>query len=101
MKEYDIYLPMASSQGGGTDASKLEEIKGKLAQAFGGYTHFRSRNEGLWRMGSASFRDEVTIIRVLDDGSAKFDMSHFKKELERDLEQESILIVAHEVSAVI
>ena len=31
-------------------------------------------SEGAWRMGGVTFRDEVTIVRVLDDGSAKFDM---------------------------
>jgi len=51
-------------------------------------------------MGGVTFRDEVTIIRILDDGSAKFDLESFKKDLERDLQQEAVLIVSREVSQI-
>jgi len=44
-------------------------------------------------MGGVMFRDEVTIVRVLDDGTAKFDMRAFKKLVEITLRQKSVLIV--------
>ena len=44
-----------------------------------------------------TFRDEVTLVRVLDDGKANFDMGAFKKTLEAELRQESVLIVEREV----
>ena len=36
-------------------------------------------------MAGTTFHDDATIMRVLDDGSAKFDMQKFKKSLERTL----------------
>ena len=51
-------------------------------------------------MGNVTFRDEVTIVRVLDDGSARFDMRKFKKELEGVFQQENVLIVAREVRVI-
>jgi len=44
--------------------------------------------------------DDVTIMRVLDDGSADFDMVKFKKSLERTVTQDTVLIVEREVSLV-
>jgi hypothetical protein len=100
MREYDIYLPAAQSDGKDVDPEKLREIKQRLAEAFGGYTYFKTRNEGVWRMGGVTFRDEITVIRVLDEGASVFDMGRFKQELERELVQESVLIVAREVTVI-
>jgi hypothetical protein len=100
MQEFEIYLPTMHNDGTEIDPAETARIKAKLAAAFGGYTHLNQRSEGAWRMGGVTFRDEVTIVRVLDDGSAKFDMEAFRKELERSLKQDSVLIIAREVRAV-
>jgi hypothetical protein len=50
-------------------------------------------------MGGVTFHDEVTIVRVLDDGSAHFDMSAFKKSIENALQQEAVLIISRQVAA--
>jgi hypothetical protein len=100
MKEYEIYLPTTNDKGGPVDAGEIERIKGELADAFGGYTHLRQRSEGAWSMGGVTFRDEVTIVRVLDDGATTFDMVAFKKSVESALRQKSILIVERAVSVV-
>src|SRR3954463_8569578 len=97
MKEYEIYLPTTYNDGTPIDAEVVEQLKRELAQAFGGYTHQRSRSEGAWQLGGVMFRDEVTIVRVLDQGSAEFDLRAFKKEVETALRQESVLIVEREV----
>jgi hypothetical protein len=39
-------------------------------------------------MSGVTFRDKATTVRVLDDGSAHFDMSAFKKALEVALKQD-------------
>ena len=44
-------------------------------------------------MGGVTFRDEVTIVRVLDDGAARFDMAAFKRSIEAALKQEKVLII--------
>jgi hypothetical protein len=36
---------------------------------------------------------------VLDDGSAHFDMSAFKKSIENALQQEAVLIISRQVAA--
>jgi hypothetical protein len=97
MKEYEIYLPTAYNDGTPVDPQVVERLKQTLAQAFGGYTHQRSRSEGAWKLGGVVFRDEVTIVRVLDQGSTRFDMRAFKKEIETALRQESVLIVERDV----
>ncbi|MES2572851.1 MAG: hypothetical protein V4710_22700, partial [Verrucomicrobiota bacterium] len=72
----------------------------KLMEVYGGYTHLKHRSEGAWRMGGVTFRDEVTIMRVLDDRSTVFDMPAFKKQIEIALKQEAILIIARDVKII-
>ena len=100
MKEYEIYLPTTGNDGTAVDAAIMAQIKRELIETFGGYTHLRQRNEGRWRMGGVTFRDEVTILRVLDDGTTSFSMPRFKIILEALLQQESVLIVEREVRVV-
>lgn len=100
MKEYEIYLPTTHNDGSPTDPAEIERIKATLENTFGGYTHLRQGSEGAWSMGGVTFRDEVTIVRVLDDGTAGFDMVALKKSVETALRQESVLIVEREVSVI-
>ena len=100
MREFEIYLPTTLNDGTSVDAKEIERIKEMLRKTFGGYTHLNQRSEGAWRMGGVLFRDEVTIVRVLDDGSAKFEWPAFKKEIETALKQEAVLIIGREAIAV-
>ena len=100
MKEYEIYLPSTKNDGTPTDRASIDRFKEMLVQAFGGYTHLRHRSEGAWRMGSVTFRDEVTILRVLDDGESGFDWKQFKAQVEKALDQETVLIVERVVRIV-
>jgi len=100
MQEFEIYLPTTHNDGSAVDAAEIERIKATLTKAFGGYTHFHQRSEGAWRMGGVTFRDEVTIVRLLDDGTSRFDMTAFKRHLEAALRQDTVLIVAREVRTV-
>jgi hypothetical protein len=97
MSEFDIYLPVAHNDGSPVSAEMIQGVKDTLAREFGGYTHFNQRNDGSWSMGGVVFRDEVTVVRVLDDGSANFDMKAYKKHLEELFAQRSILIVRRSV----
>ena len=100
MQEFEIYLPTKQNDGTEVDPAEIERIKATLTKAFGGYTHLNQRSEGAWRIGGVTFIDEVTIARVLDDGSANFDMVAFKKELEAALKQDTVLIVSREVRTI-
>jgi len=97
VKEYDIFLPATHNDGAPVSESVIEHIKRALSDAFGGYTHFTHENEGVWKMGGVAFRDKVTVLRVLDDGSSQFDIRAFKRNLEQLLEQKSLLIVSRDV----
>ena len=99
MQEYEIYLPATKNNGTPIEASKIQEIKDGLVRAFGGYTHLNHRSEGAWRMGGVTFHDQVTIVRVLDDGSSHFDMMAFKRSIEISLQQEAVLIISRQVTA--
>ena len=97
MKEFEIYVPRRRNDGILVELAEIESIKATLIKAFGGYTHLQQRSKGAWKMAGTTFHDEVTIMRVLDDSSANFDMPKFKKSQERTLKQESVLIVEREV----
>jgi hypothetical protein len=98
MRELDIYLPSVRNDGHAVDPQIVEQITVSLMNAFGGYTHLKNRCEGAWKMGGVTFRDEVTIIRVLEDASTTFDLHSFRRNLETVLDQEQILIVARDVT---
>jgi hypothetical protein len=98
MQEYEIYLPTTLNNGTPVEGDKIQRIKDTLAKAFGGYTHLNHHSEGVWRMGGVTFRDEVTIVRILDDGSTHFDMAAFKDTIKVELQQESVLIIQRQVT---
>jgi hypothetical protein len=100
MREYEVYLPMKQSDGCEVDPGEIRKIKDRLAHEFGGYTEVTQRCEGVWKIGGVIFRDEITIVRVLDDGRNEIDMATFRSALEKQLKQERVLIVAREVTAV-
>lgn len=100
MREFEIYLPMRMNDGVPVDGAAIQRIKDTLMEVFGGYTHLDQRFEGVWRMGGVTFRDDVTIVRVLDDGGVEFDMGAFKAAIESALEQQAVLIIARDVRVV-
>jgi hypothetical protein len=100
MLEYDIYLPATRNDGQPIEEARIRSIKEALTQAFGGFTHLNHSSEGVWKVGDFTYRDEVTIVRVLGDEHADMDMPAFKQRLEHLMEQKSVLIVRREVEVV-
>lgn len=98
MNEFEIYLPSKQSDGQPIDAHLLDDIKAELKRMFGGYTCFAQKNEGAWQVGKVTFYDEVTLVRVI--GNAEAVMTEFKKNLERELHQDSLLIIKRSVEIV-
>lgn len=96
MKEYEIYIPLSYNNGSSVEPKKIERIGEQLLEHFDGLTYFPQRNQGVWKMGPVTFRDEIVIFRVLTDKvrAANRFLKQFKEELKRDLKQEEILIVA-------
>jgi hypothetical protein len=100
MREFEIYLPMKMNDGTPVDPREIQRVKDELFKTFGGYTHLNQQSEGAWRMGGVTFRDDVTIVRVIDDASTNFDMPAFRKSIEAALKQEQVLIISREVAIV-
>jgi hypothetical protein len=62
-------------------------------------TYFPQPNEGLWRLGEVTYRDEIVIYRILTDKvrMARTFLRRLKSELEESFDQEVILIVERDV----
>ena len=101
MLEYELYVPLHYNDGRPIDPEKLRALKRRLVDEFGGLTHFRQENEGLWKIGDHTFRDRVEILRVLvnDEAAARKYFTKLKADLTREWEQQDFLIVTRQVSA--
>lgn len=99
MKEYDLFVPLYYNDGSAIEPRKLQEIQRQLLEEFDGLTFFPQPNEGFWKMGAITYRDEIVIYRVLSTRprSARRFLSAFKAHLKRELRQEEILIVERNV----
>ncbi len=99
--EYDLYYPFSAAGALTPTRSQLAPLKSSLTEFFGGLTDFRHRSSGTWTMGGVTFRDEVVLLRLLhpDRMQARAFLQNVKQQLERDLEQEQILIVEREIAA--
>jgi hypothetical protein len=99
VKEYDLYVPLTYNDGTSIEAKTIERIGQTLLKQFGGVTFFPQPNEGLWQMGSVTFRDQIVIFRVLTGKvrTARRFFTTLKQELKSELEQEEILIVEKDV----
>jgi hypothetical protein len=95
VKEYDIYLPLTYNDGSAVEGRKIERIGEMLLDQFGGVTFFPQANQGSWKMGDVVFKDRIVIFRVLTARtvSARRFLAKLKEKLQRDFEQEEILIV--------
>ena len=102
MLEYELYLPLHNNDGRPIAPEKLKNLKRRLVDEFGGLTHFRQENEGLWKIGEHTFRDRIEIVRVLasDDVAAQRYFAQLKSDLTREWGQQDFLIVSRQVTAV-
>jgi hypothetical protein len=100
MKEYDIYVTSLQNDGIPVPGIVKDQVKTSLNNAFGGFIELKPPCEGEWHMGGVTFREAVTIFRVLDDGENGLDMANFKRNLECVLKQERVLIVGRDVMVV-
>lgn len=102
MKEYDLYVPLRSNRGIPFPPARLVRLKKRLIKRFGGLTHFPQSNEGFWKLGEVTFRDEIVILRVLsnEDNRAKTYWLSLKKNLQRQWRQKDILIVMRDIDLV-
>jgi len=101
VKEYELYLPLFLNDGTPVPDEFIDRLGERLLDQFGGCTFFPQPNKGKWKMGGVVFHDDVVIFRVLTGQarSARRFFRDLKRELMRELKQESILIVEKDAEA--
>jgi hypothetical protein len=65
MKEYNLYVPCHSKNGGAIEPERILRLKEQLADEFGGFTEFPQRMKGAWKVGGVSFLGNILVFRVL------------------------------------
>jgi hypothetical protein len=99
VKEYDLFIPLCYNDGSPIEARKRQSLQVRLLQFFDGVTFFPQPNEGYWRMGDVTYREEIVIYRVVAK-NARLDrrfLRQVKEELKDELQQEETFIVERDV----
>ena len=102
VREYDIFVPLLYNDGTPIEPGKFQRLQTQLLQHFNGLTFFPQSNEGFWRMGNVTYRDEIVIYRVLATRpriARKF-LARLKEDLRKSFRQEEILIVERTVETI-
>jgi hypothetical protein len=99
VKEYEVYVPLNYNDGRPIEPHKVEQIGLRLLDNFTGLTFFPQRNQGFWKIGKVTFRDEIVIFRVVSGRVrwARRFMRNLKEDMKRDLKQKDVLIVEKEI----
>lgn len=100
MKEYDIFLPLYYNDGQPIEFQKFQDVQTLLLTEFQGLTFFSQPNQGFWKMGEVTYRDEIVILRVIgsDQKTARTFLRRLKEQLKQEFQQEEILIIERDVS---
>ena len=61
MKEYDIFIPLYYNDGTPIESAKFQELQARLLERFEGLTYFPQPNQGFWKFGDLTYRDEIVI----------------------------------------
>lgn len=100
MKEYDLYVPLFLSRGKRLPRQSLTRLRFKLVAQFGGVTFFPQKSKGLWKIGRVIFFDEIVILRVLSEKTLPSFWKRLKRDLQREWNQQEVLIITRDVSVV-
>ena len=96
-----LLLPLADNAGRPFPDTILEGVKETLANRFGGVTAFeRSPAQGIWAPDPARKQhDQVVTIEVMVDTVDNTWWKDFRERLERELNQEQIVVRAFPIHA--
>jgi hypothetical protein len=99
VKEYDIFLPLFYNNGTPIEPNKFQELQSGLLDRFEGLTYFPQANQGFWKFGNITYRDEIVIYRVISQESAasREYLSKLKEHLKQEFQQLDILIIERDV----
>ena len=102
LEEYELYVPLVLKDGKRLPAKDLKELKRGLVARFGGLTHFPQKSKGVWRVGNATFYDEIIILRVLA-GKTKSNHDYWSKlkaRLRKEWRQKHVLVIVRDVGSI-
>lgn len=93
-----LLLPKETGQGARIPKDWFDELMKELTDKFGGATSFvRAPGEGLWQSGSGAERDDFAVVEIMTDRLDTDYWRALRERLERELEQEEIVIRAQEI----
>jgi len=91
----EIFLPNRRGDGSAVERGWFNAFVKELSDKFGGVTSFaRAPGEGLWEEGKKTEKDDIAVIEVMVKQLDELYWSHLKARLERELQQEEIVIRA-------
>ena len=99
MKEYDIFIPLYYNDGSPIEPAKFQKLQSRLLEKFEGLTYFPQPNQGFWKFGDITYRDEIVIFRVIsrEPSSSRAFLAEIKEDLRKQFRQEEILIIEREI----
>jgi len=99
VKEYDIFIPLYYNNGTPIEPARFQDLQSRLLERFEGLTYFPQPNQGFWKFGNITYRDEIVIYRVIaqDPAGARDFLANLKEHLKQEFQQQEILIVEREV----
>jgi len=102
VKEYDIFIPLYYNDGTRIESAKFQDVQGRLLERFEGLTYFPQPNQGFWKFGNVTYRDEIVIYRVISPDSviSRDFLANLKERLKREFQQQEILIIEREIGLV-
>jgi len=91
-----ILLPLYDNEGHAFEAREYVELRGELADRFGGVTAYtRAPARGVWKDDAgATTRDDIVIFEVMTDTLDRVWWTEFRQALERRFRQESLIVRA-------
>jgi len=91
-----ILLPLYDNEGHAFEAREYVELRGELADRFGGVTAYtRAPARGVWKDDAgATARDDIVIFEVMTDTLDRKWWTEFRQALERRFRQESLIVRA-------
>lgn len=91
---FEIFLPIKDNRGKTFSTTNFDKLQKVLTEKFGGVTiHKRSPVKGIWsNPDSKNEKDELIIIEVMASNTDKLFWSQLKKKLEKQFNQDEILI---------
>ena len=99
MKEYDIFIPLYYNDGTPIESAKFQDLQTRLLERFEGLTYFPQANQGFWKFGNLTYRDEIVIYRVISQNpiQARDFLAGLKGQLKQQFQQQEILIIEREI----